>query len=396
MIGHTKARVLTGLLSLLLANLAMAQGGDSNPIYVGPFDVLPTLEVEVQQDDNLFRQTAGNETKSTLTLLRPAVSAVNDDGVVRYSFNYQLENGQYSTISNSDYTDHNLSAGMDWRVTVRQLLEFKTDINLGHDAHSEDRLTNETATDLDEYENQNFSVNYTLGTRESAGLLRVGYRYQNREYTTNRATTSFLDNDTQNVNVSLSLGTGVTSRIIGELSHGETDFSSNSLQNREEDRYSLGLEWRVTDLIDGEVRVGESTNKLINQASSTTSSTAEASIKWSPLTYSTVDFSLSKGVQNTTNNVGSYTDTRTQNITWNHSWNNVFSTQISYNMQDSDYVGQNRNDSLDSWRFGFNYAVLRWLDVGLSAGREEQNSSGASPGSSYNRNTTTLSLKGKI
>lgn len=395
MMSHIQTAIIISL-SLFLASTVIAQETDSNPIFVGPFDVVPTLDVEIQRDDNLFRETAGSERQSTLTTIRPNISAVNDDGVVRYTLDYQLENGQYSSINNSDYTDHNLSAGMDWRVTVRHLLEFKTEMVWGHDNRSPDSVSGVAATDLDEYEDRNFSLGYTLGTQESIGLLRIGYRYQDKEYSTNRATTNVLDNDAQNVNVSFSVGTGAGSRVVTELSHGETDFSNDAQQNREEDRYSLGLQWQITGLIDGEIRLGESKNKLVNQGSSSTSSTAEASIKWSPYTYSTVDFSLSKGAQNTSNDSGFYTDTETQNITWNHAWNDVFSTSVSYNKQDNDYVGTNRNDTSEVWNFGVSYSVRRWLDIGLSLARDKLDSSGTTATSDYSRNTTTLTFKGKI
>jgi polysaccharide biosynthesis protein VpsM len=396
--GFMKSCFVFLLTAVISYNVAAQEAA---AIYVGPFDVTPTLNMNVENDDNVFSQSGGDETSASLTRFMPSIAAVADDGVVRYSLAYQLENGRYSGVDNNDYTDHQLDAKMDWRLSIRHLIEFGATESRGHDERSTesvsvdvDNVADITAADLDKTKNRELSANYTFGSDGARGRLVIGFKTSSLRYTTNRQLTNVLESDTDTINASFSVGIGASSRATVEVVDTSNRFRTNTVNDRQDRRYLVGFEWGASDIVKASVSVGRSKSDLINATGDTSSSVGEASIIWSPVEYSVFTLSADKAAQNTENNIGSFVERSNVSLGWRHQFNDKLTAEISLDKQTDDFASVNRRDTSKNVQLQLNYAFRRWLSMGMGITRTERTSTDSSL--DYDNNKVTVSVNASL
>lgn len=381
------------LVSGILASGANAQ--EKAAVYVGPFDVTPSVDVDVQNDDNLFESTSGSEVSSTLTLINPSIIAVADDGVTSYTLEYSVEDGTYSDTDNNDYTDHELSANMNWQLDIRHLVELGATIEKSHEGRTADSVTNLNARDLNEFTDRELVANYTFGSEGSRGRINIGLETSSLRYNTNLAQTAVLESDTDTKSIGLSLGVTPNARLTFQVVDVENTFRNNTQVDRNDRSYLVGAEWEFTGLTKGDVRFGRSNNDLLNVGGGDTStSTWDASIEWLPSEYSVLMLSANKSAQNTDNNVGSFVDATELTLDWNYQWNDQTVMVVSLQQQNNDFVGTNRNDEANIMRIELIYAMRRWLSFSAALGRQEQTSTFGL--NNFDKNTATFSIRASL
>jgi polysaccharide biosynthesis protein VpsM len=389
---HWQKCFVAFLYVMFICSDAFAQEAAS--IYVGPFDVTPTLSINVENNDNIFSESAGNETSATLTRFVPGVTAIADDGVVRYSLGYQLENGRYSGVDNNNYTDHNLEAKIDWRLDIRHLIEFGGTESRGHDERTVDSVNGLNATELDKTKSRELSANYTFGSEGAIGRLSIGFTTNSLRYLTNRQTTNVLESDTDTINARFSVGFGASSKALVEIVDTDNSFRANEVNDRQDRRYLVGVEWEVSDLIKGNVRLGRSQSDLINTVGDTSSSVGEASITWSPVEHSVFTLSANRAAQNTENNIGSFVERSEVLLGWDYRVNDRLTAAVSTGRQRDNFVNANRRDSLNDTQLQLRYAFRRWLEIGMGITRTKSTSS--DPSLSYDNNQIVLSVNASL
>jgi hypothetical protein len=382
----------TLLFAFFLCSDAIAQ--EEAAIYVGPFDVTPTLSINAENNDNVFSESAGNETSATLTQFIPAVSAIADDGVMRYSLAYQLENGRYSGVNNNDYTDHELEAKVDWRPSIRHLIELGVTESRGHDERSVDSITGTDATELDKTKERELAANYTFGSEGARGRLVIGFTTNSLRYTTNQSETDVLESDTDTLNASFSVGVGANSRAVLEVIDSKNTFQANETNDRDDRSYLLGFEWKVSELFSGNVRVGKSQNTLVNTSEKTSSTVGEASIVWSPIEYSVFTFTANQAVENSENNIGAFVDRSALSLDWTHQINGQLTAATILTRQTDDFVNANRSDTSNEAQIQLRYAFRRWLELGVGITRTKRTSTDQAL--NFDNNKVVLSVKASL
>jgi hypothetical protein len=363
-------------------------------IYMGPFDVTPSIDIDVQNDDNLFESTAGNEVSSTLTLVRPSISAVADDGVIAYTLEYSGENGTYSDTNNNDYTDHELSADVNWQLDIRHLVELGITVEKGHEGRTEDSVTDFAAVNLNEFTDKGFTANYIFGSEGSRGRISIGFEKNSLRYDTNLLQTAVLESDTETKNIEFSVGFSPSTRLTFQVEDTENTFRNNTIGDRIDRSYLVGAAWEFTGITKGDVRFGRSNSDLLNVGGDTSTSTWNASVEWLPREYSTFTLSANKSIQNTDNNVGVFVDATDINLDWNYQWNDWLTMAWSLQQQKNDFVGANRNDDTQTLRVEFIYAMRRWLSVSVGVDQQERRSSDNE--NDFDKNTVTFSIRASL
>jgi hypothetical protein len=372
-------------------------GQEKAAVYVGPFDVTPSLDLSFTDDDNIFEATSGNEVSSTLTLLRPSFSAVAGDDVTAYTVDYQLEKAVYSnTDNNNDYINHDLSASMDWQVNVRHLLELNASIERNNEERSFDSVNNGIgAADLNKSTDSGLAANYTFGSAGARGRVVIGLETNRLRYSTNLAETSVLESDTDSKSIDLSLGFTPSTRLTFQVIDTENTFRNNVDANRNGLSYLVGAQWDFTGVTKGNVRFGQTENDLVNlPVGETTTATWAASVEWQPQEYSVLTFAANRGVENTDNDVGSFIDTSEISVDWVYQWSNQLNMQLSFQQQENEFVDGNRNDETDTVNLVFIYALRRWLSLSMGVVNEQRNSDNIL--NEYEKNTATLSINANL
>lgn len=381
----SKAHALLFVLTALFSVSVFSQ--EKAAIYAGPFDITPTLGVNIQHDDNVFSAPSGSEQASVLTVIAPSLSAVADDGVKKYTITYQLENVLYSQVDNSDYVDHNVAAQLDWRIDIRHLIVLDAGLATSQEAGI-------SVSELNESENTDLGLQYVFGSDGSNGRVTVAYDSQSLRYNTNAIDTHVLESDSQTLSADVSLGFTPTTKFIFQVIEGQTRFLSNTLSDRDDRSYLIGAAWDVTDLISGDVRIGRSKNALVNGTDDTSLSTGNASINWAQQDYSVFTFGFDKSVSSSATNVGVFVDTTAVSVDWTYSWSDRLTMDWTLEQQKQNFIGVNRQDDTDSLGVSFVYAMRRWLNLGVGVTLEDRKST--DPSVDYTRNGILFTVNASL
>jgi hypothetical protein len=383
--------------SFWLASNTYAQ--DSQGFVVGAFDVIPTLGVNIVEDDNVF-QTRTDTTDDTITVVTPGLSIVFDNGISGVEFNYQIEDANYSNQTSEDYTDHSLSTTFGWALNDINRLEFSASRFESQDARTVDSLSQVDAVDgndgdingvdtsiaLDEYEDTDYSVTYTLGNSDSVLVTAISAIFFEKEYTTNQDTTQFnnyestsLRSDfTWRINSSFNMTASIGGTDIDydiDTDNSDPTLANNARSDSDQVSYTLGFDWQASEQTSVTVSAGQNERDFSDENQEDTETARwNGSISWSPLSYSNFTFSTARSQNESNVQVGSFLDQRTHSVSWNHDWNDRLSTSLGVSDADIGYEGDVREDDSTSYSLNVSYTFLRWLAVSLFATQEDRDS----------------------
>jgi hypothetical protein len=133
-------------------------------------------------------------------------------------------------------------------------------------------------------------------------------------------------------------------------------------------RYQVGAKWDATAKTTGIVKYGLLQKDFNNSGRTDFSGTSwDATVRWSPLTYSVFDFNTSKSTNESTG-TGDFLLTQLYGVNWNHAWNSRFSTGAQANWRKDDFLGTGggRVDKTTTLGVSVNYQWQRWLRFGGS------------------------------
>jgi uncharacterized protein (PEP-CTERM system associated) len=126
----------------------------------------------------------------------------------------------------------------------------------------------------------------------------------------------------------------------------------------------IGAKWEATAKTTGIFKIGRSTKDFAGSSrASGSSSTWQSAIRWSPLTYSIVDISLTRNANETTGGYGDYILNTTSGLKWTHQWSSRTSTDVVASYATDSYKGLliPRNDNIQTYGANLNYRMRRWL-----------------------------------
>lgn len=366
-----KKACVAGTLALSLAHIdALAQSPGFIP--VGPFDLTPTLTIEVEDTDNFFLRSGDDEVSTTVTTITPAFGMVFDNGVTGISLSYELEDASHSSLSSEDYTNQSTE------LTIGSTLgDFQRITLTGSKAEFRDAegdTDDPLATGLDEYEDEGYAFNYRFATDATPLGFSAGVEEVERTYTNNRAITSALDyEETQN---SIELTWRATPSIRWGVQFTDTDveFDTNSARDSSEETYAVTLNLSPSSIVSGDIAVGQTERTLDRDDSSSETEYWDINIEWAMLSYSTLALSSSNSFEEAATDDGDFTTSRSVGIEWRHDWTDLWQTTFSFEDGNVDFENSSRSDDTQEYSVGLNYQARRWLNIGLSVTESSRDS----------------------
>jgi hypothetical protein len=148
--------------------------------------------------------------------------------------------------------------------------------------------------------------------------------------------------------------------------HTKIDYvASSSTLDSTENRLLGGLTWEATAKTTGIFKLGMVKKSFSDGArAESTSPSWEGAIKWSPRTYSHVDFNLGRMPAETTGGLGNFIDKTTTGAVWSHQWTRQITTAASATYMTDVYKGFDRKDNTQILGLKATYAMRRWLNFG--------------------------------
>jgi len=371
---------------------------DSATIEAGIFDITPTLLLDTQYDDNITQQVDADKRHSVVSILAPSVEAVADNGAQRYTLGYAFTGGRYASSHVDDFADNTLTAGVAWTLNQRNTLELNAEYFDGH----EDRGTNDFsdgADSPDELKEQIVTATYTLGGETSRARLVTELQSLDSEYTNNRDLTESRDRKDLKLGSTFYWRVGGKTDLLLEATQTDIDYDrdpaalANAFDTLDSELTTLmaGVTWEATAKTTGTFKIGQDKRDYTDTDRQNSDNTSwYLSVDWSPLTYSVVSFS---SAQEATENSGNYIDSESYGVSWTHNWSQSFSSNAFYEIADETHDGEllGREDELTDYGVRVDYAMRRWLNVGVSYTFADRESNVADR--NYERNITALHLQ---
>jgi hypothetical protein len=92
--------------------------------------------------------------------------------------------------------------------------------------------------------------------------------------------------------------------------------------------------------------------------------------------------------------LGLYNINTGSNINWSHQWNRSVSTRAGAGWLKTDYAGTTRSDNTTTYTLAADYAILRWLKLGVDWSGSERTSNTA--GGGFKGNVTMFTLNASL
>ena len=357
--------------SILVGGPALAQGqageGSGTPkppggIPVGPLTVYPGIDLAHGYDDNLFLRP-NNRTTSSLTVFSPNVRAEAKTGPHKFDFGLRIDDGRYGSSAADNYTDYTLIGNGDMVFSGRAGLKLRAEYRQGHDARGTTDAAG-TATP-NQYENYGVGGILRYGAPGAQGRIELDGSAFRRHYTNNSAATDSIDHDTSTLGGTFFWRVMPRTELLAQISHANLNYAQGtSTQDSTEDRYLVGAKWEATAKTSGTAKFGWQSKKFDAAARQNISgaSSWDVGVRWSPLTYSVLDFVSSKQASESTG-VGDAIVGKNYGATWSHAWSSRLRTQALASFRNDVFTGAGVTRKDDTTSFGLKvaYDFRRWL-----------------------------------
>lgn len=385
-------RILCIFASLLSAVGAFAV--EPANFQLGPVYIAPTLDLEGRYDDNLFR-TNRNEKSTWVSEITPRIQAWVQNGTNAYSLGYELTNNTYANSHADDFTDHQINLDLHHEFNAKNVANVFGEYYDGHEERgtglSEGAISRLIEKPI-EVDRATLGGDYTFGSRESRGRLKLAAKSAAYEYQNFRSVTQYRDRDQDTLSGTFFWKVGTKTDLLFEVRGISNDYDATNPDDAfgtidsEELIVLVGLSWDASATITGNIKLG-----VYDREYDSFSRKDEDGFSWDidlqykPRTYSKFDFGTRRYSQET-NGLGNSINTDEYTAVWRHDWNSRSSTGMSLLYANDDYTGDNaqRDDERFAVEASYKVAVRRWFDLGLGYRYENRDSNRPSLGYSQN------------
>jgi len=344
---------------------------------VGPLTVFPGLDLAQGYDDNLF-WTHRDAKSSAFTVVSPYVRAEAKTGPDKYDATLRVSSGHFWNSTDSNYTDYSLIGNGDLVFDGRTGLKLRTEFRHGHDAiGSTDRPVTSTP---DQYNNYGLDGVFRYGAPGAQGRIEIDAAAFARRYTNHHDTADASNRNTWQGGGTFFWRVMPRTDVLLQARHSNIKYTDDSspgpTQSSGENRYYLGLKWEATAKTTGMIKLGYMTKNFDSPAFKDYSGSSwEASLRWSPLTYSVFDLVTSR-ITNEATGVGSAIVSNNYGLTWNHAWNSRLRTQALAGYRHDVFLDSSpsRVDKTSTFGAKVSYDFRRWLLLGAEYTYTDRNS----------------------
>ncbi len=402
---------LTLILSVA-CNTALAAGEQGIPM--GPFQVIPEIEVTLKHDDNITL-APDNEIDSFVTVLRPQATFLMRQRAQTYSVILGTELGFYADSSDDDYIDVFVKGNANWRLARSADLSVGANYMRGHDQRgSTDRgIQVSDEKEPDTWDEVGVNGLFQYGTQERIGFdAEIGYT--TRSYKDFIRKEKLDDRDQTDLTGRVYYRVLPKTRLFFEASYSliayqnDSATSNNQRADSDESNYSVGATWTATAKTKGTAQVGYLKKKFDSNATDDrfedfSGSNWKVAVEWKPIPRSLIDIYTSRYVSDTTGiQSGGALDTQDLSVNWRHNWMPRISTIVGLYLAQTDYPGgtrttlglDERSDDLTNFDLGVSYQFIKWASVTAGVSFTERDSNLDSD--DYKRNIYYLTLKAAL
>jgi hypothetical protein len=391
---HLKKLVLASS-ALFFNGASIAQ--ESGVIDFGGFKLIPAIDITHALDDNITRlQTA--KVDSWKRILSPRATLVNNFGLNTLQFDYRLERGDFFSSDQDNFTDHFLSALLDYEFNSRHRAKTSFEYEDGHDDRGTSFSTGSTdvLATPDIYNKFSGGIEYSYGALTADSRIDISYNYNDVDY--DGSDDLFLIRDRENSTLAAIYSYQIAPVTEITVDYSRTDVSydffaaGNDTLDSTNSSLLVGVKWESTAATSGFAKIGYQ-EKDFDSAQREKFSDIDWAIgvNWQPIERTTIEFSTQSDT-NETNGEGNFISQTSYNAIWSHQWLERVSSSLSFSLINDVYEKSvnSREDDLTQLNMTLNYQLKRWISLNLNYLYDERESSVNTI--SYDRNLFSLSV----
>jgi hypothetical protein len=380
----TKFSLKLTLILSVASNAALAAQG----IPLGPFKVLPAVEVTLKYDDNVTIASGtgvnkeDKEESSFVTVLRPQVGLLMQQQGQSYLVTLGTEIGRYFDSSDDNYEDIFLEGKANWKIVRFTEFSLGAHYNRGHDSRgSTDRgILNEVET----WDSMGVTGLFQYGQKERIGFdAEIGYI--TKEYDEFIFAVKLDDYDQTNFTGRVYYQVLPKTRLFFEAHYNIIEYkeTTNARSDSDASNYSVGVIWNITRKTTGTAQIGYLKKEFDSSDFEEFSDISwKIALDWKPMHRSTVNFYTGRYTNETTG-IGDYLETQDMSVNWTHKWMDRLSTKVGVYLAQTDFPGGiredlnkvDRSDDVINLDLGVSYKVLKWgsITAGVSLTERDSN-----------------------
>jgi polysaccharide biosynthesis protein VpsM len=345
---------------------AAAQAGGAaqrGGIPLGPITAYPSVQIGLQHNDNLY-SSPNNQSSDRITVLNPAVRFEARQAANTYSLAMGSAIGRYQNHTADNYTGYNVNGLADLDLSARLRAQLRADYIDSIDPRGS--TNNPLSATPDRWRQTAGLGIFSYGAPGARGRIDFELGETRREYTNNRETTAGSDRTVDDIGATFYWRVAPKTSLLFQGRHSKVDYTlSTSTLDSTETRLLAGATWEATAKTTGIVKVGV-VKKDFSDATrgSFTGISWDGQMRWSPRSYSHVNFTLSKAPAETTGGVGNFIDRTSTGVQWTHDWSSQITTDASASYLTDAYKGVARTDNTQNYGLKVTYKMRRWLNFG--------------------------------
>lgn len=356
------------------------------PIDLGPFNLIPTLELQEIYDDNFYRR-ANSAADYHIQIVDLQLEGVALDGPHEYRAQYLASAGFIGGNSDDNYVDHSARLQGKWQMATRHRMELRASYEEQHNRRGTGYFQGDAALSIDKparYRREGAMARYIYGADKARGQLQFELNASNKTYLNFREFTAIRD-------LAHVYGSGTFLwRVVGslrglvEVRYGDINYQNDpasisgvadTLDSTHTD-YLAGVTWEITGRTTGTIKVGHTRKEFADRDRDDFSGGSwSGEIEWLPRSYSR--FSLLTGRRpEETVSTGNFVDTTDIRLRWEHQWNDRVESRVDILRRDEDHKAsvRGREDETVLYSAGVDYAMRRWLVIGAYYNHEKRDS----------------------
>nr|WP_315464241.1 outer membrane beta-barrel protein [uncultured Rhodoferax sp.] len=327
---------------------------------------------------------------SSFWKLVPQLTAEMKNKGDRYTLVASADSTSYQSSTADNTTNSELSLAGDNYFDSRARMGWALRSIGGNDARGSTQSGSNTP---EAWRNNSLGTTLIYGAREASGRLELDLGTQVKTYDKY----ALGNQDGTTIAGRAFYRVAPATMALVEIAQVKTNYTDRAATDTNTARkYYVGATWDVTAATTGIVKIGSMTKDFDRAGRQNFNGGSwEAKVRWAPVSYTQVDLQTSKGAFDPTG-LGSY-ELRTNNsVNWQHMWNQSVSSSVTLGNLVTEFAGttNGRVDTANSFSVGFQYAMRRWLKVGMDYTTLDSTSNVANR--AYKRNVAMFTLNASL
>jgi hypothetical protein len=298
-------------------------------------------------------------------------------GKQRFELRYTGEYANYFDNSDVSYTDHNIRLKADFDHSNRFTSGFDL---LYKDLHEDVGDLNNIFTNLTEFNRfteTQLNGQLAYGRQDSFGQLVLKLGASDREYDNNDQEYRSFDRDL--ASLAFYYRIAPRTRLIAEVVYQDysynPDVGFNDLDN-EYIRYLAGVEWALTNQLEGTVKVGyQDRDYRLDTLRDIDGLSYEVNVDWKPNTFSTIGIVAKReSIDSSLESAGGFLRT-SYGVSVKHGFTELTKLDAALGYSKDELVfGVNREDTRHYAKLGVLHDLLTWVELGANVSYEDRDS----------------------